>query len=458
MPRPQVVGPAAANFTSDGVSKGVHHAYAHPAVRRDSAVDTDPTHDSSPNVFVAGSLAIDLSCDYAIPSQSLQSGDAATMKPALHTSNPARIMQSLGGVAGNVARAAHLMGANVQLCSAIGDDLAGKTALEALHAAGMSTGGVSILPGEHRTAQYVAVNDSEKDLVMGMVDMSILESGGTGEGTLDEAFPRLWLPNLVHARPLHLSLDANWPPARLGRWLKAGKESGAYVSYEPVSVAKSTRLFSLPKSQQEQPLPVFPLAAVDLATPNIHELQAMHTHARENDFFDRSDWWSVIDAFGIPHTGARVQMALATTSSLVDQGLPQMTSQLLPFIPAICTKLGSQGVLLTQIIPAGDERLSSGEYAPYILSRCANGTEDSVGVGGVYMRLFPAVEEVAKEDVVSVNGVGDTFLGALVAGMAKQGKGARLEDHVDLAQRAAVLTLKSRESVSKGLGTMGMLV
>jgi len=37
--------------------------------------------------------------------------------------------------------------------------------------------------------------------------------------------------------------------------------------------------------------------------------------------------------------------------------------------------------------------------------------------GGVYMRLFPPVEVV--EDIVSVNGVGDTFLGVLVVGLAK---------------------------------------
>ena len=74
------------------------------------------------------------------------------------------------------------------------------------------------------------------------------------------------------------------------------------------------------------------------------------------------------------------------------------------------------------------------------------------------MRLFPPVEEVRAEDVVSVNGVGDTFAGTLLAGLAEKGKGARVEDLVDLCQRAAVLTLKSKESVSPGLGTMRLLL
>lgn len=80
-----------------------------------------------------------------------------------------------------------------------------------------------------------------------------------------------------------------------------------------------------------------------------------------------------------------------------------------------------------------------------------------MGVGGVYMRLFPAVEEVRIEDVVSVNGVGDTFAGTLVAGLAGR-DGRRVEEIVDIAQRAAVLSLKSKEAVSPGLGTLRILI
>jgi pseudouridine-5'-phosphate glycosidase/pseudouridine kinase len=63
------------------------------------------------------------------------------------------------------------------------------------------------------------------------------------------------------------------------------------------------------------------------------------------------------------------------------------------------------------------------------------------------MRLFPPVEIV--DDVVSVNGVGDTFLGVLVAGLAK---GLELnEGLINVAQRGAVMTLRSKESVSPQL-------
>ncbi|KAK4497729.1 hypothetical protein PRZ48_010382 [Zasmidium cellare] len=449
-----ITGPASASFTSEGVPKSFAAAaqQLESEPRRDGAAEQVPLSETKADVFVAGSLAVDLACDFSPrPGSTSQS-------PELQTSNPARIAQSLGGVGHNVARAAHLMGAGVRLCSAVGDDLTGKAALEALSAADMSTQGVKTLSKDSgsRTAQYIAVNDKNKDLVLAMADMSVLETPSSTSNALTTAFDDFWLPQLHGSRPSHLAIDGNWSPEYLARWIQAGKDINAHITFEPVSNAKSIGIFNLPNPHT---LSVFPSPSLHLATPNIHELSAMYTAAREKQFFDREDWWSVIDALGIPHGGARVQLALATTPQLVDQGVPQQTIQLLPFIPTIVTKLGKQGILLTQLLPANDPRLSSGEYAPYILSRCANETESTLGVGGVYMRLFPAVEEVEEADVVSVNGVGDTFVGTLIAGLSRKGKGeGRVEDFVDLAQRAAVLTLRSSEAVSPGLGTLGPLL
>lgn len=444
-----IIGPAAANYTFEGAPAEISVAKHSSRSLGDSPslATVDSSQETKPGVFVAGSLAVDLACDFSPTSTS------SARSPQLQTSNPARIAQTLGGVGHNVARAAHLMGANVRLCSAIGEDLAGKAAQEALMSTGMSIDGIRGMSkdSELRTAQYVAVNDQNKDLLVAMADMSILESLSSQDTA---AFDDFWLPQLQRCRPSHVVLDANWPPEILGRWLHAAKSINAHVTFEPVSNVKSTRIFSLPEAYASG-LAVFPTPSIHLATPNRHELSAMFAAAREAGAFDRKDWWEIIDALGIPHTGARVQMSLATSSRLVDQGIPQQMIQLLPLIPTICAKLGSQGVLLTQILPAGDERLTDGEYSPYILSRCANETEKTLGVGGVYMRLFPAVEEVKAEDIVSVNGVGDTFAGTLVAGLAK---GKRVEDLIDLAQRAAVLTLKSRDSVSTGLGTLRVLL
>lgn len=80
--------------------------------------DAAPETQSKADILVAGSVAIDLSCDYSAP----KSGEVS---PALHTSNPSCISQSIGGVGHNVALAAHLVSqqARVRLCSMVGDDM-----------------------------------------------------------------------------------------------------------------------------------------------------------------------------------------------------------------------------------------------------------------------------------------------------------------------------------------------
>ncbi len=73
-------------------------------------------------------------------------------------------------------------------------------------------------------------------------------------------------------------------------------------------------------------------------------------------------------------------------------------------------------------------------------------------VGGVYLRYFPAAEAVSKEEVVSVNGVGDTFLGVLVAGLAKS---LPLDANlIHVAQKASVMTLKSEQAVSPDIASL----
>jgi pseudouridylate synthase / pseudouridine kinase len=74
------------------------------------------------DILVAGSLALDLSCDYAPLVQQIAS---KTQSPSMHTSNPAQITQTVGGVGYNVALAAHRAGSPLQvgLCSLVADDV-----------------------------------------------------------------------------------------------------------------------------------------------------------------------------------------------------------------------------------------------------------------------------------------------------------------------------------------------
>jgi pseudouridine-5'-phosphate glycosidase/pseudouridine kinase len=289
----------------------------------------------------------------------------------------------------------------------------------------------------NRTAQYVAVNDMKKDLVLAMADMSIFDR--------EDLVPNV--SQHVSAALKWLVVDANWHRDTLRRIISQGKSTNAKVAFEPVSVAKSAALFQAKESTTTPSIEAFPNHSIDLATPNQHELAAMHASAKEAEYFESDQWWQAIDALGIPSTGARDRFVTLTNRKMTDEGIPLQTIQLLPFIPTILTKLGADGVLLTELLKPDDPRLTDPKSAPYILSRTANG---STNIGGVYMRLFPAVEVV--DDVVSVNGVGDTFLGVLVAGLAR---GLKLDERlIDIAQRGAVMTLRSKEAVSPKLGVL----
>ncbi|RLL99246.1 hypothetical protein CFD26_103301 [Aspergillus turcosus] len=395
------------------------------------------------DVLVAGSLAIDLSCDYT-PFAS----ERDKITPVPQTSNPAVIGQSLGGVGHNVAIASHYLGSSVLFCSVVGDDLSGRAALSTLKEEGLPTTGVQILPASSgaRTAQYIAVNDAKRDLVVAMADMGIME---LPEHVLD--FDEFWEPLIRRTQPQWVVVDANWSPAVLARWIAVAKQHGARVAFEPVSTAKSRRLFS--KSSEAEaaigPAGAVPNNAVSLAAPNQYELTAMYTTARESGLFESEGWWRIIDAMGMSASGSRDRLVAMTTAELVDQGIPQQSIQLLPFIPCIITKLGAQGVLVTQLLRPGDARLTSPDSAPHILSR-ASPTDELIG--GVYMRLFPSAGILADGEIVSVNGAGDTLLGAVVAGLAKgRGKGKTVEEVIPLAQEASLRTLKSPGGVGRDL-------
>lgn len=386
---------------------------------------------------MAGSLAIDLSCDL-----SPQSNSIASRQPQLHTSNPANIRQSLGGVGQNVATALNFLKTSVRLCSSVGDDIAGSSAIESMAKRGLQIAGINRSSSGFNTAQFVATNDAQKNLVLAMADMKILEDS-------TEDFNALWKPNLETCKPKWLVVDANWHPAVLRKWISAAKRTRARVAYEPVSVAKSKRMFS-GCSGSDPPLAAMPNHLVDLATPNALELASMHDAATAAGAFERDDWWNTIDNIGLSSSGSRDKLVSLTNSALVDLGIPQQSIRLLPFIPCIMTTLGEQGVLLTQMLQPEDNRLTSPDSAPFILSRSTNKSDI---IGGVYMRLFPPAARVSENDVVSVNGVGDTFLGVLIAGLGKESP-KDIAHIIAVAQKGSVMTLQSREAISPEISSL----
>lgn len=282
-----------------------------------------------------------------------------------------------------------------------------------------------------RTAQYVAVNDAEKNLMVAMADMAILTS---------HSFPTHWNSIIASTKPKWLIVDGNWTSKDIHNWAKTATRSGAQVAFEPVSTIKAASLFPATHT-----LPLFPQPCIALTTPNALELHAMHTAAHSHGYLDTAAWFGVIDSLAM-HGGARDRFVRLAGAAATDAGVPVQSVQLLPYLPTIVAKMGARGALLTALLRPDDPRLSDPEHERWILTR---GEPGHPHVGGVYMRMYPPVERV--EDPVSVNGMGDTFLGALVAGLAL---GGRTEELVDIAQRAAVMTLRSSLSVSPGLGAL----
>jgi len=146
------------------------------------------------------------------------------------TSNPARVVRTPGGVAGNVARNLGRLGLPVSLFSIIGDDSEGRALLGELHAASVDTAGVLRSAGPP-TASYLAVLDRDGRLIVAAADMEIYEAldaswadrVGRSLGGFDA-----WV------------VDANLPAPTLARLMLYADK--AQVLADPVSVPKAGRL------------------------------------------------------------------------------------------------------------------------------------------------------------------------------------------------------------------------
>jgi pseudouridine-5'-phosphate glycosidase/pseudouridine kinase len=113
-------------------------------------------------LVVVGSLAIDISM-------------SPTSSSPARTTAPGTVTLSLGGVAGNVAGAAHALGVEeVLLVAPVGEDLLGLVAKNGLKERGMRNDGlVQVGEGGSRTATCGILLDECGELVGGVADMVI---------------------------------------------------------------------------------------------------------------------------------------------------------------------------------------------------------------------------------------------------------------------------------------------
>ncbi|MFT4109611.1 PfkB family carbohydrate kinase [Propionicimonas sp.] len=173
----------------------------------------------------------------------------------LHTSNPATVSRTPGGVGRNIAEGIARLEGRVHLVSAVGADAAGGELLARTAEAGVYVDRV-FASTAHATASYLAALDVDGELVVGLSDFAATDAMGVEALAGSQEL-------IGHAAVV--VVDANIP-AEVADWvLGVAAPRGVKVVLEPVSVAKATRIAPLLTAGR----PVFAV------TPNVDELAAL---------------------------------------------------------------------------------------------------------------------------------------------------------------------------------------
>jgi pseudouridine kinase len=165
------------------------------------------------------------------------------------TSNPGVVSTSFGGVGRNIASNLARLGADVLFVTAVGNDAQGQALLKATRDSGVDVSGCLGVNGN--TGTYCAVLDQHGELVTAVSDMAVLEA-------LTPDVVEKNAPNISSAR--YVVADCN---LRSDTLAALAAVAGTKLIVEPVSVAKSNRLWELLQT-----------TSVFAATPNM--AQARH--------------------------------------------------------------------------------------------------------------------------------------------------------------------------------------
>lgn len=111
-------------------------------------------HNRLPAVTVVGSINVDLIAT------------AERLPTAGETIGDAVLSRQPGGKGANQAAALARLGGNARMVGAVGDDASGRQMLDALSAAGVGTGGVSVLPQATGTALISVDREGENQIVV----------------------------------------------------------------------------------------------------------------------------------------------------------------------------------------------------------------------------------------------------------------------------------------------------
>ena len=167
-------------------------------------------------VAVAGGMNMDI-------------GGTAGQALRLRDSNPGRVSLRPGGVGRNIAHDLRLLGLEVSLVSAVGDDPFGRELLTSCEAAGLDLSMTLVRPRE-RSSTYLYVNDDGGDMLLAVSDMEIT----------DRISPEALAPLMDRLEGYDAAvLDANLSRPAL-QFLAEGLRIPLYA--DTVSAAKAPRL------------------------------------------------------------------------------------------------------------------------------------------------------------------------------------------------------------------------
>ena len=144
-------------------------------------------------------------------------------------SNPGTVRMSLGGVGRNIAHNMSLLGLDVRMVTAFGDDMNAQKIAASCGELGIDISQSPIIPGG-RTSTYLFINDEKGDMALAVSDMDIY---------------RHLTPQVLSSRQKLLMgsqvivLDTNIPEESI-RWL--AENSTVPLFADPVSTAKAVKL------------------------------------------------------------------------------------------------------------------------------------------------------------------------------------------------------------------------
>ncbi|KAK0538575.1 hypothetical protein OC842_001268 [Tilletia horrida] len=430
------------------------------------------------SVLVIGCAAVDISAQTSL-SQQLAA-----------TTYPGTVRLSAGGVARNVAEAsARLLRASqrqqsvprselssplVQLVAPLAMDPFGTFLIEGAHDAGVRTDGFFIVPAASadqdgrkeeeaapvRTAVCSLTLDRSGDLCHGVADFQITDlfdrpmakaqgdHGGGGHRDRFYRHLRMALEEAVNCRQngverphAVVACDANLGPEVLYQVLdfasqdppQARQRRQPTLLYEPTSLPKCAAILeALQRLRRDGPHPTAASAepVIDIITPNALELLHLHAAATKMGLIDASH----DDVGGSPLRP--------------DEGLEEILAaaqDLSALFGWIFLKRGKDGVLVIRRAAP----LAPPSSAPGQKPQNNNSTP-------LRISRHPSPVQLQAEEIISTTGAGDTFAGALIAAVSLKGPPSTwdqdlLDDVVAWAQRAAVLTVGTVDSVAHGL-------